>query len=405
MKRPAQGLVLLVDQNAERCEKLAFALSARCEFEVQTARDPDAARTLLGHPSLMGVVCDQGVSDDMGLAFLQEVRGNVGTDRIAFVLLTRPESSSTRIKGWALDADAVLSYPIHASELQGCLNACLERRDLQAALAVEFTRRGEDADRTQDLLLTALESIAPGARRRGEQLATVSLRLARELHVPDELLDDLVRAARLHEIGRFVVVGGAGADIQGAAPPAVLAASAALLQPLPALEPAAELVAGMGANWDGSGPLTHLERGAIPLRSRILRVVADYHSWSARPAKGGHQNGRQDRAGSAVDPLDAYESLGLHSGTYYDAAVLAELGLFVSTDMGHTNASSVEPLRVEQLTVGRMLVNDLCTASGVKLLSAGAVLTSASLRLIAERHALDPIVHAVATRKVGTCQH
>ena len=94
--------------------------------------------------------------------------------------------------------------------------------------------------------------------------------------------------------------------------------------------------------------------------------------------------------------------MSLHTGTRYDPAVLAELALVVSSGYEDTESTRVEPLRVEQLTEGRMLVNDLCTASGVKLLSAGSVLTSASLRLIAERHALDPIVHAVATRRRTT---
>ena len=73
--------------------------------------------------------------------------------------------------------------------------------------------------------------------------------------------------------------------------------------------------------------------------------------------------------------------------------------MIVTSWYDQTHDLAIEPLHVEQLTEGRVLVNDLYTASGVKLLSAGALLTPANLRLIAERHALDPIVHAIATRR------
>jgi hypothetical protein len=123
------------------------------------------------------------------------------------------------------------------------------------------------------------------------------------------------------------------------------------------------------------------------MRSRVLRVVTDYLALR-------HQQGEPADQGSA-----ACGELTLHSGTYYDPAVLSELALVVTGWFDQNHDQAIEPLQVEQLTEGRVLVNDLCTASGVKLLSAGALLTPANLRLIAERHALDPIVHAIATRR------
>ena len=391
MTRATPAMILLVDGDVQRCEDMAFALGTRTEFQVQTAHNLAAARPLLRHPELVAVVCDEGGErGEDGPALLRELRSMLDVDHVAFILITAPTSSGARIGAWPLDADAIVNHPTHAAELQACLQACLRHRALQTDLATEFKRRGHDADLTLDLLLTGLDATCPEARRRGDDTLVLAVRLAHELHVPPELIDDLRRAAQLHEIGRFVVDRKV-AETPGHGPsPALLAASAALLEPLPSLSHAAELIEGMGANWDGSAALTHMERGAIPMRSRILRAVVDYLALR-------RLHGEPNDQGVA-----ACTQMSLHTGTRYDPAVLAELALVVSSGYEDTESTRVEPLRVEQLTEGRMLVNDLCTASGVKLLSAGSVLTSASLRLIAERHALDPIVHAVATRRRTT---
>ena len=388
MTRSVPAMLLLVDSNVDRCEDFAFALGTRTEFLVQTAHSLAEARRYLRHPELVAVVCDEGGErGEDGPALLRELRSMLDVDHVAFVLMTAPTSSGARIGAWTLDTDSVLNHPIHSAELQACVQACMRRRALQADLATEFKRRGHDADLTLELLQAGLDAVCPEARRRGNETVAIAERLAHELHVPPELTAELRRAALLHEIGRFVVDPDV-AEVPGQGPsPALIAASAALLEPIPSLSNAAELIEGMGANWDGSAALTHMERGAIPMRSRILRSVVDYLALRRLTPD-------LDDQGVA-----ACEQLTLHSGTRYDPAVLSELALVVSTGNPEGDSIRIEPLRVEQLTEGRTLVNDLCTASGVKLLSAGSVLTAASLRLIAERHALDPIVHAVATRR------
>jgi response regulator RpfG family c-di-GMP phosphodiesterase len=388
MTTSAPPMVLLVDSNASRCEQTAFALSTRSEFQVHTANNLPDARALLRHPKLVAIACDEGgVRGEDGPALLREVRGMLNLDHVAFILMTEAGSSGARIAAWTLDADAVIGHPAHAAELQACVQACQRRRAVEATLATEFTRRGRDADQTVELLRIALEAIAPGARLRGEETLALAATLARELNVPPELIDDLRRAARLIEIGRLVVKPSNCELPSGSPTGALLVASAALIEPIPSLIGAAELINGMGANWDGSGVLTQLEHGSIPMRSRVLRAVTDYLALR-------HQQRDPEDNGAAACDL-----LALHSGTCYDPAVLSELALIVTSWYDQTHDLAIEPLHVEQLTEGRVLVNDLYTASGVKLLSAGALLTPANLRLIAERHALDPIVHAIATRR------
>ncbi|HEY4100195.1 MAG TPA: HD domain-containing phosphohydrolase [Gemmatimonadales bacterium] len=377
--------VLIVDDDAARLEQLAFELTARSDFRVRTATTAARAIESLETPGLRAVVCAEGSAGEAAIELLREARTRRTPADVAFVLVVRPNGLGTRIDAWSWDADAVLTEPVHAAEVQACLQALLRRRSVNALAAEEFQRVNRTVDELQDVLVALLHAAYPAAERRGEELASLSLRVARGLDVPAEMLEEMRRAARLHEIGRLLSESGPASRLETVSP-SVLAASAGLLSRLPALTGTAKLIGGMAANWDGSGSLVHLERGEIPMRSRILRATGDF-LWVRAIRRWGAQV--------------AIESLMLHSGTYYDPAVLAELALVVSQQDPHTSEPDFEPLRVEHLTEGLMLVHDLCTSSGVKLLSAGAVLTPASLRLIAERHAIDPIVHAVATRRLN----
>ena len=86
-----------------------------------------------------------------------------------------------------------------------------------------------------------------------------------------------------------------------------------------------------------------------------------------------------------------------HTGTHYDPAVLAE-----AESVAEDNAweeEGVERLVLDRLEPGMLLEEDLVTASGVKLLARGGVLTSASLAAVARRHVTDPIVHALKIRR------
>jgi len=89
----------------------------------------------------------------------------------------------------------------------------------------------------------------------------------------------------------------------------------------------------------------------------------------------------------------AAATLAPHAGTLYDPAVVAEVELMLLA--AEPNTRDVRRVAVEELEPGMQLAEDLVTASGVKLLAAGGVLTSASLALITRRHQSDPIVHAV----------
>ncbi|HEY3934491.1 MAG TPA: HD domain-containing phosphohydrolase [Gemmatimonadales bacterium] len=377
--------ILIVDDDATRLEQLAFELTARSDFRVRTASGAAKAISSLDTPGLRAIVCSEGNQGEAAIELLREARIHRNASDVAFVLVVRPNGLGTRIDAWSWDADAVLTEPVHAAEVQACLQGLLRRRSVNALAAEEVQRVNRTIEEIQNVLLTLLNAAFPHAERRGEELAGLSLRVARELNVPSDLHDELRRAARLHEVGRLLSESGPASRLEVISP-SVLAASAGLLSRLPALTGTAKLIGGMAANWDGSGSLVHMERGEIPLRSRILRAAGDFLGV---------------RAIRRWSPQVAMESLMLHSGTHYDPAVLAELALVVSAQDPQRSVADFEPLRVEHLTEGLMLVNDLCTASGVKLLSAGAVLTSASLRLIAERHAIDPIVHAVATRRLA----
>jgi response regulator RpfG family c-di-GMP phosphodiesterase len=371
--------VLVIDGHTHRRDTMAFALNAHSGYRVETASDVADGWRTLDHGRITIVVCDEGVNGADGLALLNRKRELPNEEMLAFILLSAPESHGIRSMAWEMDIDAVLTHPVDQAELAACVRACERRvadaRDLQSA----NDHRVVLAEQLTELLVTLQDSIHPGSRARGETLGELASVVATELDVPVVMHMDMVRAARLHEVGRLTLP----TEPLGSAQ--IPAASARVLGRIPFLTETAELIDGMAANWDGSGIPVGTAAGQIPLRSRILRTANDLL--------------RQELNVNILNTGENHQKVWSYSGTYYDPVVVSALELIVSRGPDALSGLHVEAIRVDHLTEGLMLDTDLHTASGVKLLSAGTVLTPTTLRLIRERHATDPIVHGVLTRR------
>jgi HD domain len=231
------------------------------------------------------------------------------------------------------------------------------------------------------LLGTLADAVCPGLLRMGEEITVMAMELASSFDISGTLLGDLQHAGRLHQLAR-ITESTAPWDFPDAPTfSRLVASSAGLVADIPSLATTAELIAGMAAHWDGSGIPSHVERGRIPMRSRILRTTADF------------VRNRTDHSSVAMDKIS------LHSGTVYDPAVVSALRALILVKDPRSTMMRNETIPLHRLEPGLILAVDLCSASGVKLLSAGSVLTPASLRMIRERHAADPIVHGIPTQR------
>lgn len=391
------GTVLLVDDDPVALHTYGEILRRHAGLRVLTAQDGDEGLAVarIHRPDL--IVSDLRMPGLDGAALGAAVRADRTLEGTLFVLLTGLQETAAELTEQAAIDDLLLK-PVSAAELAAKVRSMLRLKRLHDQLRadkleLERLHRAE-ANRIDQLLALLVQLVdlrVPGAAARGAESARLAEALADRFDVPQALRRDLGIAARLAEIGKVVLVGDVS-DAEG--PEDVLegdgwrtaVAARDLLARTEGLEGAAELVGGLFENWDGTGHPDRLRQGQIPLRTRILRALADYHVM----------------VGAGRSPMEAVEALQHHGGTRYDPLVLAHLEAVIRA--GAPDAAPAPRVRVpvSRLEEGMVLADDLCTSSGVKLLAAGAELNHASLETIRRRDRSDPIVHGVWIRRHST---
>lgn len=363
---PRRTSVLLVEPSAEGREALLAQLEAVGGVEVRQAATAKAALTVAGAARPALILLPPEVDGEGGHVLCARLRADPGN--AAAVLAIRVPATDAPVAVGALDrgADVLLPEPVTATLLQSAV--AMARRVSRLHGSVD-RRAGEAVH----LLTTVLEGGSPAAAERAERVAQLSLRLAAALDVPERFRDDLDLAARLREIGALVAAADRAVGEDGG-PWRTAAISAGILRQADRFRGAANLIAAMYENWDGSGVPNHLDHGQIPLRARILRVASDYADQLERVP------GR--------DPGQACAALAARAGTAYDPVVVLELEAVVQRQ----RADGRRRIGLEALAPGMVLARDLFTSSGAKLLASGAVVSSHLIETLHRRHASDPIV-------------
>jgi diguanylate cyclase (GGDEF)-like protein len=169
-------------------------------------------------------------------------------------------------------------------------------------------------DQARDVLMRSLEAREPGLHDHSADVASLSRRIGRRFGLSAEELDELVRAAELHDVGKVGI------------PDAILNKPAALdriewefmhqhtilgeriLNAAPALRPVGLIVRSTHERWDGRGYPDGLIGEEIPMGARIVAVCDAYDSMVSdrpyRPALG-HAWACQElrrEAGAQFDP-------------------------------------------------------------------------------------------------------
>ncbi len=197
-----------------------------------------------------------------------------------------------------------------------------------------------------EVLLRTMRAKQPDLDQHAGQVAHLAARAARHLGVSGEPLDEVVRAAQLHDIGKVGI------------PDAILNKRSRLtdgewefvrnhtilgeriLQGAPALRPIARLVRASHERWDGAGYPDRLRGEQIPLGARIISVCDAYEAMITQ---------RSYRA--AMSHEGACQELRRCAGVQFDPAVVeAFLAVVeddrdeVSMDAAHAAAAHVRTL-------------------------------------------------------------
>ena len=143
--------------------------------------------------------------------------------------------------------------------------------------AQKYSRRGE-TERTMAALLDALSVGEPSLQEQGAGIGPVAAGVGRMLGLRRDELDELERAAQLHDLGKLAVPDeilskpGPLDEREWAFVRQHTIVGERILRASPALRSVATVVRASHENWDGSGYPDGLAGEDIPLASRIIRA-------------------------------------------------------------------------------------------------------------------------------------
>lgn len=220
--------------------------------------------------------------------------------------------------GFAIDAShGAVTLPAEARDASAALGLADER--MYACKRVSGAGRRDSAlVQAHDVLLRTLRERVPDLHAHLTNVGALARTVSQRLGLPGEALDETVRAAELHDVGKIAI------------PDAILTKPGALdeeewsymrrhtligariLSAAPALKPVAALVRASHERWDGSGYPDRLAGQDIPLGARIIAVCDAFDAMtSERPYR------------PARPELHALTELRRRAGTQFDPDVVA----------------------------------------------------------------------------------
>jgi two-component system, cell cycle response regulator len=179
------------------------------------------------------------------------------------------------------------------------------------------TRRGSARQQTHDVLLGLLREREPDLHDHLRQVGLLAVLVGRRLGLDVEHLDELRRAAELHDIGKAAVPDailnkpGPLDEYEWAFMRRHTYVGERILAAAPALAPVAALVRSSHERWDGDGYPDGISGEAIPLGARIISVCDAFDAMTTeRPYA------------RAVTPSQAMAELRRAAGTQFDSNVV-----------------------------------------------------------------------------------
>jgi diguanylate cyclase (GGDEF)-like protein len=187
----------------------------------------------------------------------------------------------------------------------------------QRMYAAKRHTRTSSRRQTRDVLLQVLREREPELHQHLAGVAALAVAVGRGLALNAEQLDEVTRAAELHDVGKIAI------------PDEILHKPAPLdarewdlmrqhtiigdriLGAAPAMRPVAEIVRASHEHWDGNGYPDGLAGEQIPLGARIVSVCDAFHAMTTLRA----YQGTQDRDGALAE-------LRRCAGTQFDPAIV-----------------------------------------------------------------------------------
>lgn len=150
------------------------------------------------------------------------------------------------------------------------------------------------------------------------------------------------------------------------------------------LKQAAKILYHIHENFDGSGIPEHIKSWQIPIGSRIIRVALDYEEL---------------RAFRKIPPQTIIEKLHTESKRLYDQRVVILMEQYIASRGGIEGILKEKAIMLNEMLEGMSLTRDVYTNSGIKIVSAGAVLNGSLIDKIVAHNSSDPILGLLFVRE------
>jgi two-component system, cell cycle response regulator len=182
---------------------------------------------------------------------------------------------------------------------------------------------------TRDVLIQLLLERAPGLLDHVSGVTDIAAAVAADLGLDSEQIDETLRAAELHDVGKLAIPD-AILNKPGPLDPAEWEfmrqhpiIGERILAAAPALGPVAKLVRASHERWDGGGYPDGLRGEEVPIGARIVAVCDAYEAMTA------------DRVyQSARAPEQALAELHRNAGSQFDPAVVVALERHIRASLG-----------------------------------------------------------------------
>src|SRR3954453_13730669 len=194
-------------------------------------------------------------------------------------------------------------------------------------------------EQTRDVLLQVLAERRPDLHDHLHEVAELALAVGRKMSLLPEELDEMARAAELHDVGKMAVPDeilnkpGPLDRVEMGFIRQHTIVGERILAAAPSLSPVARIVRASHARWDGGGYPDGLKGDEIPLGARIVAACDAYHAMTSdRPYQ------------AAVPQAAALAELRRCAGTHLDPAVVDAVCDEVAARRQAADAPGPQPL-------------------------------------------------------------
>ncbi len=207
------------------------------------------------------------------------------------------------------------------------------------AVGVHLTLRGytklrRETQRTLEAIVRMLHEHDPYTAEHSEEVADLAEKIAREMELPEDQIEVIRTAARVHDIGKVAIPDsilnkpGPLDDSDWKLVKQHTLVGFDLLKNLEMYSEAAQLVKYEHERWDGTGYPDGLKGEQIPIGARIIHVADVYHALTSdRPYRESQGLPRH------YDPVEAVRIIQSQSGRQFDPKVVEALVRVISDEL------------------------------------------------------------------------